>query len=225
MTKRTPEPGYVKLFLPVVESAAWRSLSINARRLLDFLIIEQIRHAGKANGALQAPYSQLVKFGITRRLIGRAIEEAERAGFVECRRGFGRAPSGYALTWLPYGDGSEASNLWYFNGLGSRKPAVEVSEREPLRAVPEEEPHRFPKRNHKARSGSRRGTTKPQIDRFPKRNPYIDKHLHTTEAFSSVPSPLGDDRPSDPPIATVGKPGLAAAATFPQTPVMPDLPK
>jgi hypothetical protein len=130
MSKRSSgEPGFVKLPLPMIESEAWRSLGINARRFLDFLMIQQIRHAGKANGALRAPYSQLVKFGIGRRLISSAIEETIRFGFVDCRRGFGRAPSGYALTWLPYGDGSAPSNHW----RTKQQTAVVVPKGEPQR--------------------------------------------------------------------------------------------
>ena len=85
-------------------------MSINARRFMDFLMIEHMRHAGKANGALLAPRRQLEKSGIGSHHVSPAIEECIQAGFVDCRRGVGRHPSTYALTWLPFGDGSAPSN-------------------------------------------------------------------------------------------------------------------
>ena len=45
-------------------SDAWRSLSINARRFIDFVLIEYLNNAGKTNGNLKAPRRQLWDFGI-----------------------------------------------------------------------------------------------------------------------------------------------------------------
>src|ERR1700704_4986920 len=99
--------SFVKLYRELSESASWRELSINARRLLDFLMIEHMRRGGKQNGFLLAPRRQLEIFGIGARHVSQAIEEVERAGFVDCRRGIGRRPSVYALTWLQLSDGSD----------------------------------------------------------------------------------------------------------------------
>jgi len=96
----------------LLESAAWRGLSINARRLVDFLMIEHMRQGGKRNGFLLAPRRQLWDFGIGSHFVSEAIAEVERAGLVGCRRGTGRRPNYYALTWLPLADGSPASNRW-----------------------------------------------------------------------------------------------------------------
>jgi hypothetical protein len=73
--------------LPLISSVAWRSRSINCRRLLDFLEIEHLTNAGKENGNLKAPYNQLEEFGIARGYINKAIEEAEYLGLVICDRG------------------------------------------------------------------------------------------------------------------------------------------
>ena len=104
--------GFVKLPRDLLESPAWRSLSINARRLLDFLMIEQIKHHGKTNGRLLAPRRQLWEAGIGQHHVSPAIEECERLGLLDCRRGVGRHPNTYALTWLKFGDGSPPSNRW-----------------------------------------------------------------------------------------------------------------
>jgi len=96
--------------LSLLTSLAWRSLSLNARRFVEFLMIEHMRHGGKANGKLLAPRRQLEQFGIGSHFISSAIEECEHIGLVNVRRGVGRRPSLYALTWLPLCDGSEPSN-------------------------------------------------------------------------------------------------------------------
>ncbi len=102
----------------MLQSEAWRQLTINARRLIDFLMLEHMAHAGTENGNLKAPYSQLVAFGMSRRLIKAAIDHVQRLGFVDVVRG-GRILSEdkaslYRLTWLPTRDGEPATNRWKF---------------------------------------------------------------------------------------------------------------
>src|SRR5262249_13607947 len=82
------------------------------RRLIDFLLLEHLTHGGKENGNLKAPYQQLAKAGVGRRLIADAIREAEGAGLVDVHRGGMRVTTTYALTWLPLKDGTAASNRW-----------------------------------------------------------------------------------------------------------------
>jgi hypothetical protein len=104
--------AFVKLPRDVLESTSWQQLGINARRFLDFLMIEHMRHGGKRNGFLLAPQRQLYAFGIGEHFVTDAIAEAELAGLVDCKRGIGRRPSYYALTWLPLADGTAPSNRW-----------------------------------------------------------------------------------------------------------------
>ena len=127
--------AFTKSYLDLLESDAWHFLSINARRLVDFLMIENMRHGGKRNGQLVAPREQLEKFGIGARHISAAIEEVERVGVVDCRRGAGRQPNTYTLTWLPLGDGTAPSDRWrsYRNGFPSE--ASGVSEGKPQSPV------------------------------------------------------------------------------------------
>lgn len=97
---------WVWLETEMLASPAWRALSINARRLIDFLLIEHRNHAGRENGKLRAPYRQLQEFGLTAELIRPAIDEAERLGFVRSTAlGFEvgrlrRRPSGFRLTFI-----------------------------------------------------------------------------------------------------------------------------
>lgn len=103
---------WVWVSLDLMGSDGWRSLTISGRRLLDFLMIEHMQHGGKENGGLLAPRRQLEAFGISSHLVSEAIAEVEKLGFVDVKRGEGRRPSTYALTWLPTGDGAEPSNRW-----------------------------------------------------------------------------------------------------------------
>jgi len=96
--------AFAKMPRDLLESTVWHSLSIHARRLIDFLLIEHIRHGGRENGRLLAPRRQLIAFGIHAHFVSAAIEEAEHVGLVDCKRSVGRAPNTYGLTWLPLGD-------------------------------------------------------------------------------------------------------------------------
>jgi hypothetical protein len=110
MNKRKQTEQFAKLSRALLTSDAWRALGINARRLIDFLLIEHMRHGGKENGRLLAPRRQLEAFGIGEHFVSRAIEEAERLGLVDCYRGVGRRASVYSLTWLKQWDGTSPSN-------------------------------------------------------------------------------------------------------------------
>jgi hypothetical protein len=71
----------------LLRSPAWRRRSINCIRLVDFLLVEQMAHAGLENGNLLAPFDQLEAWGIGRRLIADAVDEAEALGLIGVRRG------------------------------------------------------------------------------------------------------------------------------------------
>ena len=90
--------AWVKLPRELLESEAWRSLSLNSRRLVDYLMVEHMRHRGKRNGELLAPRRSLELAGIHADLISGAIDDAERVGVIGCRGGIGRRPNTFALT-------------------------------------------------------------------------------------------------------------------------------
>jgi hypothetical protein len=162
--------AFIKIPRELLESAAWRALGINALRLLFFLMIEHMRHGGKANGALVAPRRQLEQFGIGARHISPSIEEAVSLGLIDCKRGVGRRPSRYALTWIALGDGTGPSNRWraYRNDFRTelatndfRREASRVSEGKSQRLL------RLLKGSHK---GSKRG--------YPKGSTSIEASYH-----------------------------------------------
>src|SRR5262245_50451303 len=93
--------GWVKLSRDVVERMLAARLSLAAVRLLQFLILEHLRHGGKENGLLEAPHRQLVALGISAGLVASAIFELEATGLVRCHRRGPRIPNLFELMWLP----------------------------------------------------------------------------------------------------------------------------
>lgn len=157
---------WIWLTQDVLASNSWRSLSINARRLIDFLMIENMRHGGKHNGRLLAPRVQLEEFGIGARHISAAIEEAVAAGLVAVQRGGGRRPNQYALIWLAPEMTSEGEALGGREQLpkGSRSINGSDFRREVITAMTSEgKLLGYPKGSHKARSDFRREVITPDF--------------------------------------------------------------
>lgn len=94
-------------------SVAWRAMGINTRRLIDFLFIEHMNHAGTENGQLIATYDQLTAFGLTRESISDAKDEAIALGLVriEGERQM-RVSSRHRLTMYPSLGAVKPTNEW-----------------------------------------------------------------------------------------------------------------
>lgn len=107
---------WVWMTLELLASPAWKALSINGRRLVEFLMVEHRNQGGRENGNLLAPYDQLVPWGLTRCCIREATKEAEFLGLLHVGRG-GRwagtnVPSTYRLTFYADRDGNPPTNGW-----------------------------------------------------------------------------------------------------------------
>ena len=100
----------------MLESPAWRTLSLSARRLLDRIEIEHAHHGGTDNGKLPVTYDDFVAYGIDRHAIAPAMRETVALGFLEITRE-GRAGNAewrlsnlFRLTYRPakgtHGDGT-----------------------------------------------------------------------------------------------------------------------
>ena len=107
---------FVCLTRELISSDAWRSQSINCRRLIEALLVDQMNHAGTENGNLISTYDQMVEQGASRRLIKSAIDEAEFLGLIRCEHGGLCAevnqPSLYRLTFFCDRDGNPVTNEW-----------------------------------------------------------------------------------------------------------------
>ena len=110
-----PSGPFVPHTRTMLESPAWRALSINARRLLDRIELEHLAHGGLENGALPVTHTDFIAYGLSRRMVTPAIQEAERLGFIRYKRGgrYGgeRKPSTFRLTYLGAAN-SKATNEW-----------------------------------------------------------------------------------------------------------------
>jgi hypothetical protein len=93
-------------------SPAFREASINCRRLINALEVENMSHAGTENGNLRMPYNQLVRsWHIPRRLIRQTIDEAIERRLIEETRGLRlwyakSMPTTFRLTFRPTREGS-----------------------------------------------------------------------------------------------------------------------
>jgi len=94
-------------------SDAFREASINCRRFITALEVENMSHAGTENGNLKIPYNQLERWWhIPRRLIRQTIDEAIERGLIEERRSGWRLsyaksmPNTYRLTFRPTREGA-----------------------------------------------------------------------------------------------------------------------
>jgi hypothetical protein len=69
--------------IEMLESPAWRVLSLSARRVVERIEIELAHHGGNDNGKLPVTYGDFVEYGIDRDCIAPAIREAEALGFIK----------------------------------------------------------------------------------------------------------------------------------------------
>lgn len=100
------EGQFIAHRIEMLESTAWASLNLAARRVLDRLEIEHAHHGGKENGKLPCTYDDFERFGVRRASVAAAIRLLEAAGLLEVthsgRGGNGefRDPARYRLTYL-----------------------------------------------------------------------------------------------------------------------------
>lgn len=93
--------------IEMLESSAYRALSLSAHRVLARLEIELGHHGGADNGALPVTHDDFERYGIHRHAIGPALREVAALGFIEVTRP-GRAgnaefryPNLFRITYLP----------------------------------------------------------------------------------------------------------------------------
>jgi hypothetical protein len=78
--------AFAWVYLDVLESKAWRDLSLGARRVLDRLLIENARHWYRENGRLRVSMRQLAGPGKGQKHVIKAIRELEKAGLLAVAR-------------------------------------------------------------------------------------------------------------------------------------------
>lgn len=118
-TRRSSIKGqWAGLTIEMLESPAYRALSLSALRVLARLQIELANHGGKDNGRLPVTFDNFVAYGIDRHAIAPALRELEALGFIEVmERGRAgnadwRTPSLYRLTFRGLAGGYDGSDEW-----------------------------------------------------------------------------------------------------------------
>jgi hypothetical protein len=109
--RRTRISGqFAPRLIEMLESPAYRALSLSALRVITRIEIELAHHGGTDNGLLPVTYDDFERYGIHRQAIASAIREVVALGFVEITE-HGRAgnaewrtPSRYRLTYRPAKD-------------------------------------------------------------------------------------------------------------------------
>jgi hypothetical protein len=118
--------------IEMLESPAYRVLSLSAHRVLDRIEIEMAHHGGTENGKLPVTYDDFEAYGIERHAIAPAIRELVALGFIEItekgRAGNAehRTPNLYRLTYRPAkGIFADGTHEW-------RKAASDLAEAEKI---------------------------------------------------------------------------------------------
>lgn len=109
---KTKTGSFVMHRRDLLESCAWRVLTIQARRLLDRIELEHLRRGGKHNGSLKVTYDGFRDHGVGKRgNIVWAIAQAEALGLIEVTHGGRGAVNEYRLTYLP-SPAADATDEW-----------------------------------------------------------------------------------------------------------------
>jgi hypothetical protein len=117
MTKKRFTKSFIMRTREMMESPAFRVLSLSAHRVLCRLEIELCRHGGKDNGRLPVTHQDFQEYGIDHDAIAPAIRELEALGFSEVtQRGTAgkaghRRPNMFRLTYLA-SFGQDPTNEW-----------------------------------------------------------------------------------------------------------------
>jgi hypothetical protein len=101
---------FVWVPIEVMESPAWCGLSINARRIMDRLLTENMRHKGEANGRLRVSYQQFIGHGLpSPNSVTDATKELTTASLLDVTKsppmGAFKGPNLYRITFLGTVDG------------------------------------------------------------------------------------------------------------------------
>jgi hypothetical protein len=219
--------------IEMLRSAAWRALTLSARRVLDRLEIELADHGGVDNGKLPVTYDDFVRYGIDRHAVAPAIREAAALGFIEITE-VGRAgnaefrrPNVFRLTyrhtktdptdeWKRIGE-EQAAEI----ARTARAATRSISRRSSSPACRPSKPRSTTTSAPAAKTEIQWGKT-PQIGGGnPHRKPGIQSgETHTTAHSSETPTTLDiSGRGSEDNNAAEGRPAFACSRSAPHSAV------
>jgi hypothetical protein len=101
-------PQFVMHPIEMLESFAYRALSVSGHRVLARIEIEHGHHGGKENGRLPVTFDDFEEYGISPKSVAPALREIQALGFANItlrgrpsKSDFGRNPNHFSLTYLP----------------------------------------------------------------------------------------------------------------------------
>ena len=135
----------------MMESPAYRVLSLSAHRVLDRVCIELAHHGGNDNGKLPVTYQDFMAYGIDRHAIAPAIRELVALRFLEVTQagrpgaGDSRWPNLCRIPWINCKSNTQPTHEWrQFKTLedahgiatAARKASARPRRKHPMTAPP-----------------------------------------------------------------------------------------
>src|SRR5260370_37027261 len=80
--RKASSPQFVMHTIEMLESAAYRALSVSGHRVLARIEIEHGHHGGKENGRLPITFDDFEEYGISPKSVAPALREVQALGFV-----------------------------------------------------------------------------------------------------------------------------------------------
>jgi hypothetical protein len=197
--RRTTIGGqFAPRLIEMLESDAYRVLSLSARRVIDRVEIELGHHGGNDNGRLPVTYDDFVDYGIDRHSVGPAIREAVALGFLEVtEHGCAgnaefRSPNRFRLTYRPIkglpGDG--CSHEW--RRIRTKGEAMELAKA--ARHDGDGRTYRPSKRRQRAKTNFSAGKTPISVRETPTENDKSPVRETPTTAMVGKPPLLSISR-------------------------------
>jgi DNA-binding transcriptional MocR family regulator len=139
------EPGFVKRrnrisgqwsprLIEMLESPAYRALSLSAHRAMARIEIELAHHGGNDNGRLPVTFEDFIAYGIHHNAVAPAIRELEALGFVRVtERGRGgnsehRQPNKFFLTFAHSRESRQSPPTHDWRKIKTLEEAMEIAQ-------------------------------------------------------------------------------------------------
>jgi hypothetical protein len=198
-------PQFVMHPIEMLESAAYRALSVSGHRILARIEIEHGHHGGKENGKLPVTFDNFEEYGMSPKSVAPALREVQALGFViVTKRGrpsksdFGRHPNHFGLTYIrgPAPKFADASNEWKQHA--TLADALEIARQ--ARAAKDE--HAVARSKARSKKSRARGETFPTMG--------AKNHPNTSRLPGSKNNPTVLGGKNDPTIYILGRKDDAA---------------
>lgn len=104
--RTTIDQQFIARTVPMLQSSAFRTLSLSGHRVLARVELEHASHGGADNGKLPVTYNDFAEYGVDRHAVAPAIRECVALGFLEVteqgRAGNAefRSPNKFRLTYI-----------------------------------------------------------------------------------------------------------------------------